>query len=126
MKIRAGFPHAVREIEHLWIPLRDGCRLAARMWLPERAERAPVPAVVEYIPYGKRIGTRERDRASAIARAVGDPPGALPLASLGARGNGAAVSSSALADGPLRVTHSPRDRRPTGVRAGTEPMSGGR
>jgi putative CocE/NonD family hydrolase len=55
--------NAVREIEHAWIPLRDGTRLAARMWLPEGAERAPVPAVVEYIPYGKRVGTRERDEA---------------------------------------------------------------
>jgi predicted acyl esterase len=57
------FPHAVREIEHAWIPMNDGCRLAARLWLPETAERAPVPAVIEYIPYGKRIGTRDRDEA---------------------------------------------------------------
>jgi hypothetical protein len=61
LKIRDAFPHAVRAIEHAWIPLRDGCRLAARLWLPAGAERAPVPAVVEYIPYGKRIGTRDRD-----------------------------------------------------------------
>jgi putative CocE/NonD family hydrolase len=57
------FPHAVREIEQTWIPMSDGCRLAARLWLPETAERAPVPAVIEYIPYGKRIGTRDRDEA---------------------------------------------------------------
>src|SRR5262245_9924628 len=57
------FPHAVREIEHAWIPMSDGCRLAARLWLPETAERTPVPAVIEYIPYGKRIGTRDRDEA---------------------------------------------------------------
>jgi putative CocE/NonD family hydrolase len=57
------FPNAVREIEHAWIPLRDGSRLAARLWLPEGAERTPVPAVIEYIPYGKRVGTRERDEA---------------------------------------------------------------
>jgi uncharacterized protein len=63
MTSRATFPHAVREIEHAWIPLRDGARLAARLWLPETAARSPVPAVVEYIPYGKRIGTRERDEA---------------------------------------------------------------
>lgn len=55
------FPHRVREIEHLWIPLSDGCRLAARLWLPESA--APVPAILEYIPYGKRLGTRDRDEA---------------------------------------------------------------
>jgi predicted acyl esterase len=57
------FPHEVREIEQIWIPMRDGCRLAARLWLPEGAERSPVPAVIEYIPYGKRIGTRDRDDA---------------------------------------------------------------
>ena len=28
------FPHEIREIEHALIPLRDGTRLAARIWLP--------------------------------------------------------------------------------------------
>jgi putative CocE/NonD family hydrolase len=55
------FPHAVREIEHTLIPLRDGTRLAARIWLPEDAERNPVPAILEYLPYRKRTGTYERD-----------------------------------------------------------------
>jgi predicted acyl esterase len=41
------FPRAVREIEQAWIPMSDGCRLAARLWLPEGAERSPVPAVIE-------------------------------------------------------------------------------
>lgn len=45
--------------EHLWIPLADGTRLAARLWLPDEA--APVPAILEYIPYRKRDGTRGRD-----------------------------------------------------------------
>jgi putative CocE/NonD family hydrolase len=57
------FPHRVREIEHLWIPLSDGCRLAARLWLPAGADALPVPVIIEYIPYGKRIGTRDRDEA---------------------------------------------------------------
>jgi len=56
-------PSEVREVEHAWIPLADGCRLAARLWLPGEAQRSPVPAVIEYIPYGKRIGTRDRDEA---------------------------------------------------------------
>ncbi len=49
--------------EHLWIPLADGTRLAARLWLPahETLEPPPVPAVLEYIPYRKRDGTRGRD-----------------------------------------------------------------
>jgi predicted acyl esterase len=57
------FPHEVREIEQVWIPMRDGCRLAARLWLPDEVERIPAPAVIEYIPYGKRLGTRDRDEA---------------------------------------------------------------
>jgi putative CocE/NonD family hydrolase len=55
------FPRPVREIEHILIPLRDGTRLAARIWLPEDAERDPVPAILEYLPYRKRDGTYERD-----------------------------------------------------------------
>ena len=39
----------------------DGCRLAARIWMPADAEKRPVPAIVEYIPYRKRDGTRARD-----------------------------------------------------------------
>ncbi len=63
MNVVDDFPHAVREIEHTWIPMSDGCRLAARLWIPREAERSPVPAIIEYIPYGKRIGTRDRDEA---------------------------------------------------------------
>lgn len=48
-------------IENTWITLRDGTRLAARIWLPEGARSKPVPAVLEYIPYRKRDGTRGRD-----------------------------------------------------------------
>jgi putative CocE/NonD family hydrolase len=59
--ILTEFPHAVREIEHTLIPLRDGTNLAARIWLPEYAERNPVPAILEYLPYRKRTGTYERD-----------------------------------------------------------------
>ena len=50
---------AVREIENAWIPLSDGTRLAARLWLP--ADPAPAPAILEYLPYRKRDGTYDRD-----------------------------------------------------------------
>ena len=56
-----SFPHEVREVEHAWIPMSDGCRLGARLWLPAAAEWRPVPVVLEYIPYLKRAGTRARD-----------------------------------------------------------------
>ena len=55
------FPHSVSVTEHLWITLQDGTRLAARMWLPLSASQQPVPAILEYIPYRKRDGTRTRD-----------------------------------------------------------------
>lgn len=61
MKVIDSFPHAVREIENQWIPMSDGCRLAARIWLPESAHVVPVPAIIEYIPYRKRDFTRWRD-----------------------------------------------------------------
>ena len=39
----------------------DGTRLAARAWIPEKADDDPVPAILEYIPYRKRDFTRLRD-----------------------------------------------------------------
>jgi uncharacterized protein len=57
-------PHRVRIVENVWIPLADGCRLAGKLWLPEGAEAAPVPAILEYIPYRKRDLTALRDSAT--------------------------------------------------------------
>ena len=51
----------VEVVEHVFIPLKDGARLAARLWLPRDAQANPVPAILEYIPYRKRDGTRARD-----------------------------------------------------------------
>ncbi len=59
--VRTDFPRKVREIENTWIPMPDGTKLAARVWLPEDAEDDPVPAILEYLPYRKRDGTVERD-----------------------------------------------------------------
>jgi len=61
MDIVTQFPRQIREIENLFITLLDGCRLAARIWLPADAEQKPVPAILEYLPYRKRDGTAERD-----------------------------------------------------------------
>ncbi|MFO1122045.1 MAG: CocE/NonD family hydrolase [Hyphomicrobiales bacterium] len=57
----ADFPRKTKEVENFWIPLSDGTRLAARMFIPRDAEKNPVPAVLEYLPYRKRDGTHERD-----------------------------------------------------------------
>ena len=61
MKVIGDFARKVREIENVWIPMQDGARLAARVWLPEDGETKPVPAILEYIPYRKRDFTRARD-----------------------------------------------------------------
>ncbi|WP_281401939.1 CocE/NonD family hydrolase [Mesorhizobium caraganae] len=52
--VRTG-PRKVREIENIWIPMSDGTKIAARMWLPDDAESHPVPVLMEYIPYRKRV-----------------------------------------------------------------------
>ena len=51
----------VRVVENQWIPMADGARLGARLWIPEGAEQTPVPVVLEYIPYRKRDAYRGRD-----------------------------------------------------------------
>jgi uncharacterized protein len=43
----------LRVIDPVWIPLSDGSRLSARIWLPESADDRPVPAILEYLPYRK-------------------------------------------------------------------------
>lgn len=55
------FPCDVLEDEHVWIPVTDGTRLAARIWRPHGSDDHPVPAVLELIPYRKRDLTAQRD-----------------------------------------------------------------
>ncbi|KTD53833.1 Cocaine esterase [Legionella santicrucis] len=52
----------IREINHIFIPLADGCKLAAKIWLPEQQADLPVPVILEYLPYRKRDGTAIRDQ----------------------------------------------------------------
>lgn len=66
MAIATQFPHRVDVIDHLWIELPDGMRLAARAWLPVDAHASPVPAILEYLPYRKGDGT-DADDASRHA-----------------------------------------------------------
>jgi putative CocE/NonD family hydrolase len=53
----------IDEIETEWIPLRDGRRLAVRLFLPRTAVTHPAPVILEYIPYRRRDGTRLGDEA---------------------------------------------------------------
>lgn len=48
-------------LDPVWIPMRDGTRLAARIWLPGAARTNSAPAVLEYLPYRRRDGTLARD-----------------------------------------------------------------
>ena len=50
-----------QSLEHVWIEMPDGVRLAARIWLPSSALTNPAPAVFEYIPYRKVDMVRARD-----------------------------------------------------------------
>ena len=67
MRVVENFPRKVREIVNTFIPMSDGAKLAARIWLPEDAEKNPVPAILEYLPYRKRDGdgTANAGRADA-------------------------------------------------------------
>lgn len=46
------------DIPTAWIPMPDGVRLAARLWVPNGS---PAGAVLEYLPYRRRDGTSVRD-----------------------------------------------------------------
>jgi uncharacterized protein len=61
MKTIKTFPRKIRETSNTFITLADGCKLAARIWMPVDADKKPVPAILEYLPYRKRDGTHVRD-----------------------------------------------------------------
>ena len=60
MKVPNNLPQ-IKQEEHLRIPVTDDLHLSARVLRPEGSEHSPVPAILEYIPYRKRFGTRKRD-----------------------------------------------------------------
>ena len=61
MKTVTEFPRKVVEFPDMGIVMPDGCRLSARVWMPEDAGDDPVPAILEHLPYRKRDGTTARD-----------------------------------------------------------------
>ncbi|KUM23710.1 peptidase S15 [Mesorhizobium loti] len=62
MKTVTEFPRKVVEFPDMGIVMPDGCRLSARIWMPEDAADNPVPAILEHLPYRKRDGTIFRDQ----------------------------------------------------------------
>ncbi len=53
----------VQVIDHEWVPLRDGTRLAVSLWLPADAQSRPVAAILDAVPYRRRDGTAIGDAA---------------------------------------------------------------
>ena len=53
------------------VPLPDGAELAATLYLPDGADSAPVPALLEYLPYRKddAMLARDHDLYAYLARA---------------------------------------------------------
>ena len=68
--------------ETVWIPLADGTRLAARVWMPRGDAR--FPAALEYLPYRRRDGTSQRDESTYPAFAEAGIAGVR----VDSRGNG--------------------------------------
>jgi uncharacterized protein len=58
-----------RIVENEWITLKDGTRLAARLWIPGGSRAARSPVVLEYLPYRKRDVTRALNNATGTALA---------------------------------------------------------
>lgn len=54
-------PDGAIEQRDEWIPLADGTRLHARLWLPAGTPDRPVPALLEYLPYRLDDWTSVRD-----------------------------------------------------------------
>lgn len=63
-----GSHNRFHEVENIFLPLADGRKLSARMWLPAGLEldgaNGACPAILEYIPYRKRDGTAPRDEST--------------------------------------------------------------
>jgi uncharacterized protein len=61
LKTITRFPHEYTETEDCWIPMPDGVKLAAKLWLPAIASKERVPTIIEVIPYRKRDIYAPRD-----------------------------------------------------------------
>ena len=57
IRIVTDFPRQVREIANTWIPMADGTRLAARIWLPVAVsnESQDVKIEAQDVPEGTKI-----------------------------------------------------------------------
>jgi putative CocE/NonD family hydrolase len=44
---------SIEVVDPMWVPISDGTRQCARVWMPRDAHDRPVPAILEYLPYRK-------------------------------------------------------------------------
>ena len=65
----------IRESEHIWIPMGDGTRLAARIWWPEGS--GPFPAILEYTRDMIFLENRQLARLTRDSYQVSDLDGEL-------------------------------------------------
>lgn len=56
-----------KSFETVWVPMKDATRIAMRLWLPDGADRSPVPVVMEYDPYGQKGSNDPNETADALA-----------------------------------------------------------
>ena len=70
-QVQDAFAHRVAVIEPVWVPMPDGTRLAAKLWLPQTAlsGAVPGPGVLEYRRDPLRDGTRTRDQGLQMSGA---------------------------------------------------------
>src|SRR3546814_19119638 len=68
------------------------------LWLPEAAEREPVPAILEFLPYRKRDGTAPRDDSTYPV-----------FAAAGYAGVRVDMPGSGVSEGVLDDEYSPRE-----------------
>ncbi|GAE29634.1 CocE/NonD family hydrolase [Halalkalibacter hemicellulosilyticus] len=59
--VKTDFPREIKKTDSIFIPMSDGKKLAATIWMPIDADEYPVPAILEYIPYRKNDFTAIRD-----------------------------------------------------------------
>ena len=85
-------------IDNTFIPLSDGRKLAARLWLPRNPASNPAPAILEYLPYRKRDGTAQRDDSTYPV-----------FATMGYAGVRVDISGTGESDGDFDDEYSPRE-----------------
>ena len=74
-----AFPQEIREIEHAWIPLADGTRLAARLWLPVDAEG--LSAYFATCPQRKKAKAAQPSESRKTHKDLGDASDAEVISS---------------------------------------------